>query len=173
MRRVCKRRGPAPAQNELAKCMDVTPASVANMLKRLEGGGVMQVTGRDTDDMLLRLNFDKESCRWQYLGEGEAETWSPPGLVESLDGFLEEGDAWVGTATELLEQLGLAERISCISLGGRLKEHSAQLAALGIGWERRLTGRRRELRLWRRGAGERPALGELREEDEGENPFLS
>ena len=141
--------------------------------KRLEGGGVMQVTGRDTDDMLLRLNFDKESCRWQYLGEGEAETWSPPGLVESLDGFLEEGEAWVGTATELLEQLGLAERISCISLGGRLKEHSAQLAALGIGWERRLTGRRRELRLWRRGAGERPALGELREEDAGENPFLS
>ena len=140
---------------------------------RLEGAGMLQVTGRDTDDMLLRLNFDKESCRWQYLGEGEAERLMQPGLVESLDGFLEEGEEWIGTATELLEQLGLSERMSCISLSSRLKEHSAQLAALGIGWEKRTTRQRRELHLWRRGAGERPALGELREEDAGENPFLS
>ncbi len=33
------RNGPAPAQTELAKCLDVTPASIAAMLKRLESGG--------------------------------------------------------------------------------------------------------------------------------------
>ena len=140
---------------------------------RLDGAGMLQVTGRDTDDMLLRLNFEKESCRWQYLGEGEAERLTQPGLTECLDGFLEEGEEWIGTATELLEQLGLSERMSCISLSSRLKELSGSLAALGIGWEKRTTRQRRELHLWRRGAGERPALGELREEDAGENPFLS
>ena len=45
-----ERRGPAPKQTELARCMDITPASVANMLKRLENGGYIERSARSGDE---------------------------------------------------------------------------------------------------------------------------
>ena len=43
-------RGPAMAQTELARCMDVTPASVAAMLKRLETGGYIERKASSEDE---------------------------------------------------------------------------------------------------------------------------
>lgn len=41
--------GQMPAQNELARRMDISPASAANMLKRLESGGYIARSVRMTD----------------------------------------------------------------------------------------------------------------------------
>ena len=100
------RRGPAPAQNELAKCMDVTPASVANMLKRLEGGGYIERSARSGD----------ERCNEVHITEkGQAVVEASKQIFEAIDarmlaGFSDDDiEALKGYFERILDNLRAAE----------------------------------------------------------------
>ena len=58
--------------------------------------------------------------------------------------------------------------MTAISLGMRLRERSRGLRKLGIEWEQRKCGARRELHLWRAAA----IAPDRAREEAGENPFL-
>ena len=157
---------------------------------RLEGKALMQITGRDTEDRLLRLDFDRESCRWRYLGE-EDEPSAPVSsdrLIEAVSELLDEGEEWIGPASQLAEQLSERDptlRLENTCLTRQLQKREEKLAQLGLHMEMR-RGRQRNLYLYRehpeKGGGEAPAgagqgsraaaFSETEEQWDGENPFL-
>lgn len=107
--------------------------------RRLEGKALMQITGRDTPDRLLRLDFDRASCRWRFLGfeEGGAALGEPGEdrealLLERLEGLLAPGESWGGTATQLQQALGLEKVLSVNAMGKRLRELAPELEQRGL-----------------------------------------
>ena len=121
--------------------------------RRLRGEAQLQVTGRDTTDQLLRLNWDGESCRWRFLGLEDGEP-CPSGkreretLLQALDACLKPGEEWVGSATELLQTLELS--MAPNRLSRLLNESEAALARLGIGAEWQRQANRKTIHLFRR-----------------------
>ena len=99
-------RGPAPAQKELARCMDVTPASVANMLKRLESGGYIERSVRTGDE---RCNEVHITPRGQQVVEASRQ------IFQCIDGRMlagfSDGDiaALQGYFERILDNLRPAE----------------------------------------------------------------
>ncbi len=79
--------GQIPAQNELARLMDISPASAATMLKRLESGGYIQRQAHSSDgrcnevkitekgnrvvDQSVRLFEDADRRMFEGIGDGE------------------------------------------------------------------------------------------------------
>ena len=64
---------------------------------RMQGEAIMQVSSRDTEDMRLRLRFDREKLCWSFLGR-EEEPESPPDetalLMKELSPWRERGSGW-------------------------------------------------------------------------------
>lgn len=82
-------------------------AFVLQKKKRTENEAVMDVTGRDQQDMKYKMVFDTETHIWK-LKEVETELWKQPedSLLEAIDAFLSDNKSeWQGTSTELLAQL--------------------------------------------------------------------
>lgn len=68
--------GPAPAQTELARHMDISPASVANMLKKLETDGYIE----------RRIKSDDERCNEvRITSKGEAEISASKQIFAAVD----------------------------------------------------------------------------------------
>jgi hypothetical protein len=81
----------------------VDGAFVLEQISRIENGAYLTIANRDTETYCLKLLFDKESCRWKFLGyEIEAEEVNDI-LIILLDDFLE--NEWRGTSTELCCEL--------------------------------------------------------------------
>ena len=57
------RMGQFTAQNELARQMDISPASVANMLKRLESGGYIQRRAHSSDGRCNEVKITEQGNR--------------------------------------------------------------------------------------------------------------
>ena len=55
--------GQSPAQNELARRMDISPASAANMLKRLESGGYIERRARSSDGRCNEVSITEKGQR--------------------------------------------------------------------------------------------------------------
>ena len=55
--------GQIPAQNELARRMDISPASAANMLKRLESGGYIERRARSSDGRCNEVSITEKGQR--------------------------------------------------------------------------------------------------------------
>ncbi len=147
--------------------------------RRLEGRALLQVTGRDTADQLLELDFDRKSFHWHYLGPGESD---PGGegkqdeqdeqLLEALEDFPKPGEIWVGTATELLTALGLEKHMDSRALGRSLRRVELELKLEGLVVDYRKGSKQRTLLLRRRGSARAPrapeegSLFDVRMEDE-------
>ena len=111
---------------------------------RVGNTALLQVTGRDLPDQRLRLELDRETMRWRCLGL-EEETEPPkadPLLLSVLASVKEEGD-FEGTASELLERLGLEERMNAASFSHKLRPLKAALEDHGVelAFERSVKGR--------------------------------
>ncbi|MDD3363310.1 MAG: helicase RepA family protein [Hespellia sp.] len=75
--------------------------------KRTENKAILEVAGRDQQDMRFQLNFDRERCLWELM-KAETELWKEPvdNVLEAIAKIVtEESPEWSGTASELLEHL--------------------------------------------------------------------
>lgn len=75
--------------------------------KRTDNKAVLEVVGRDQQDQMLYLDFNREVCIWELI-KTETELWKQPPdpVLEEIAGILsEKNPSWRGTATELLQQL--------------------------------------------------------------------
>lgn len=99
--------------------------------KRTEGKGKLTIANRDTEGYCFKVEFDKENCRWNFLG---AEESMAENVDETFCDLIAEfvTSTFTGTATELVENLskldenfdissrGIAKKLS--NLHGLLKE---------------------------------------------------
>lgn len=70
--------------------------------KRLENKARLHITGRDTPDMQLRLEFDRDASIWNFVEfvSGEVEDLGE-GILAAINKLV-EGGGFTGTATELI-----------------------------------------------------------------------
>ena len=81
-------------------------AFIMHKKKRTDNEAVMDIVGRDQPDQELTIEFDRERCVWKFK-KAETELWKQPPnpLLEAINVFLTDRQAWEGTATELVKQL--------------------------------------------------------------------
>lgn len=81
-------------------------AFIMHKKKRTDNEAVMDIVGRDQPDQKLTIEFDRERSVWKFK-KAETELWKQPPnpLLEAINVFLTDRQAWEGTATELVNQL--------------------------------------------------------------------
>ena len=90
------------------------------------------MTGRDLPDQRLRLELDRETMRWRFLGaEEEADGPADDPLLLRLLAFVREEGDFEGTASELLARLGLEGELSPVGFSRRLRPLAAALEDRG------------------------------------------
>lgn len=104
----------------------------------------LSVTGRDVDLAEYKLAFT--DCRWHLIEQTSREELRerevPACVLSVLDFMAARPGAWEGTATQLIEDAGLADATPAV-LAKRLNEHHAFLAERGVeyGFHRTATAR--------------------------------
>lgn len=79
---------------------------VLEKAKRTGEGAKLTIANRDTEGFCFNLRFDKEVCRWEFVGNSTDGDDDEDALICLLDDFLK--DDWSGTATELCSELSKA-----------------------------------------------------------------
>ena len=69
---------------------------------RLSPEGTLDVTGRETADVQLRLRFNEQAKRWDFVAFGHDEPPRRDPLLEAISSFVADCHEWRGTASELL-----------------------------------------------------------------------
>lgn len=85
--------------------------------QRTSDTATLDVSGRDQQDQRLYLRRDADRLIWQ-LEKAETEIWKAPPdpLLDAVAALLTEQSSWSGTATELVEQLGLNMKPNTLSM---------------------------------------------------------
>jgi len=118
--------------------------------KRTSDAATLDISGRDQQDQRLHLRRDADSLVWQFE-KAETELWKAPPdpLLDAVAALVTpEQSAWSGTATELVETLGLDMKSNTLSMrlnvnvGRLIEEHGVQYSN-----ERSHTGRCITLKL--------------------------
>lgn len=85
---------------------------------RTSNKATLEISGRDQQDQKIHLIRDEEKLCWNFE-KAETELWKEPPepLLECIANLVtEENPTWQGTATELIEKLGLDMKPNVISL---------------------------------------------------------
>lgn len=85
---------------------------------RTSNKATLEISGRDQQDQKIHLIRDEEKLCWNFE-KAEAELWKEPPepLLECIANLVtEENPTWQGTATELIEKLGLDMKPNVVSL---------------------------------------------------------
>ncbi len=74
---------------------------------RMQDRATMMITGRDVQNITLRLEFNSNACKWELLSHSDNEVaTSDDPLFVALDKFITaDNPKWNGTATSLLDEL--------------------------------------------------------------------
>lgn len=100
--------------------------------KRTSNTATLEISGRDQQDQMITLVRNENKLSWDF-DNAETELWKEPPepLLECIANLVtEENPTWQGTATELIEKLGLDMKPNVVSLklnvnAGRLmNDHS-------------------------------------------------
>ena len=83
-------------------------AWVLRKASRLAPEATLDVTGRELADRQLRLRFDEQSKRWDFIGFSHEEPQRADPLLEAVSALMAGREEWQGTATQLREALGKA-----------------------------------------------------------------
>jgi len=75
---------------------------VLDKSKRTGNDAKLIIANRDTESFCFNLHFNKEICRWEFVGN-DADDDEEDSFITILDDFLK--DDWNGTATELCDEL--------------------------------------------------------------------
>ena len=119
---------------------------------RTDCTAVLEVSGRDQQDQRLYLRRNEASLLWELERE-ETDLWKPPPepLLEAVAKLVTpEQPEWAGTATQLLDALGLALDLKANTLSLRLNVNAGRLLEeyhIEYHSTRSHTGRRIQLRL--------------------------
>ena len=76
---------------------------VLDKASRIDNAARLTIANRDTEGFCFELRLDKNTCRWEFMGNYSGEDDSDEDLAILLDDFL--SDEWSGTATELCSEL--------------------------------------------------------------------
>jgi len=120
--------------------------------KRLERTAKLHITGRDTPDMLLKLDFDREDNVWNFLGFESGEVQPLDEKLLSAIGKILENGTYSGTATELIaamQIIGGGIEIQPNHLTRLLRDKSLTLQKSGIEFAAKRTNSARMLTLSR------------------------
>ena len=85
---------------------------------RTSNKATLEISGRDQQDQKIHLIRDEEKLCWNFE-KAETELWKEPPepLLECIANIVtEENPTWQGTATELIEKLGLDMKPNVVSL---------------------------------------------------------
>lgn len=85
---------------------------------RTSNKAILEISGRDQQDQKIHLIRDEEKLCWNFE-KAETELWKEPPepLLECIANLVtEENPTWQGTATELIEKLGLDMKPNVVSL---------------------------------------------------------
>ena len=85
---------------------------------RTSNKAILEISGRDQQDQKIHLVRDEEKLCWNFE-KAETELWKEPPepLLECIANLVtEENPTWQGTATELIEKLGLDMKPNVVSL---------------------------------------------------------
>ena len=102
--------------NGLLGCAD--GAFMLNKETRTSNKAILEISGRDQQDQKIHLIRDEEKLCWNFE-KAETELWKEPPepLLECIANLVtEENPTWQGTATELIEKLGLDMKPNVVSL---------------------------------------------------------
>ena len=85
-------------------------ALVLTKEKRGDENATLSIVGRDVESSDTVLRFNKDTCRWENLGDADwiaqqqaRAEYQESGLVRTVKKLLEQGGEWTGTAQQLLE----------------------------------------------------------------------
>ena len=93
-------------------------AFILHKEKRTSGKAFLDISGRDQQDQRLTLVRNEDSLAWDFEA-AEMELWKTPPdpLLETVAKFVTEGNpVWSGTATELVELLGVELKANVLTL---------------------------------------------------------
>ena len=76
---------------------------VLDRASRIENVARLTIANRDTEGFCFELRLDKNTCRWDFMGNYSGDDSNEDILTLMLDDFL--SDEWSGTATELCGEL--------------------------------------------------------------------
>lgn len=118
-----------------------------------EGNGTakLHIRGRDVEEQVLTVHFDKENMVWKYVSSDtpEQEQFSQDSVLPLLLNFLQKKKSFHGTASELAALL----KADCsIDVNGnvltrKLHQYRMQFAEKGIHYSKTRTGSKREVHL--------------------------
>lgn len=97
--------------------------------KRIENAAILHVTGRDIEDMQIKLELDRDPPVWRFVGYGNSTAANVDGIILALCAFMSERAGYTGTAGELFAALSgckaIAENsgITANNLTRKIKEH--------------------------------------------------
>ena len=114
--------------------------------KRTGSTAKLIATGRDIEQRELTLEFDRDSHLWNLVSNDTEHTSSPADtLIAAVKDYLQREEIFIGSPTELAEQLGVKRTPSVLSK--ILKQNQRALAAQGIQYSSTRTGQSREITL--------------------------
>ncbi len=107
----------------------------------------LYIRGRDIKEKIFSLEFNKDSCEWEYISSDtpDEENFKNDTAIISLIEFIQKGNSFQGTASELAEKIGQGIKPNMISR--KLKRYEEELEEMGIEFLKFRTGEKRELLL--------------------------
>lgn len=102
-------------------------AFVLSKERRTDSAATLSISGRDQPDQCLHLVRDEETLQWNFdHADTELYREPPDPLLEKVAALVtEEHPTWQGSATELIEELGLELKPNALAM--RLNVRSAKL----------------------------------------------
>ena len=102
-------------------------AFVLSKERRTDSAATLSISGRDQPDQCLHLVRDEETLQWNFdHADTELYKEPPDPLLERVAALVtEEHPTWQGSATELIEELGLELKPNALAM--RLNVRSAKL----------------------------------------------
>ena len=114
--------------------------------KRTSSTAKFIAIGRDIEQREFTLEFDSDSHLWNLVSDDTEHTSSPASVtLAAVKNYLQREEIFIGSATELAEQLGIKTTPSV--LAKMLTQNQQALAAQGIQYSNSRTGQRREITL--------------------------
>ena len=73
--------------------------------KRIENAAILHVTGRDIEDLQIKLEFERDPPVWKFTGYGSKAQKGADQIIPALRDFMADKDGFTGTASELYAAL--------------------------------------------------------------------
>jgi len=123
------------------------------LIRESEGNGSakLHVRGRDIEEQVLTVSFDKENLLWKFVSSDtpEQDRFSHDSVLPLLLNLLQQKKSFHGTASELVE---LLEHYCGIQVKGnvltrKLQQYRMHFAEKGIHYSKTRSGSKREIHL--------------------------